>query len=143
MAKILFHRHAVQRYNERIKEAEVNGGDKWYGNPELEKEILMKGSFFENPERPGNGFYCIVKNTTVYAGFVDSDGTLRVLTTYPYRQSMRGYIVKLGKLDLGVVREFREDLEARIEAAKEGQLPQVQAATQLNISDVKDPRGAR
>ena len=117
---IYFHKHAIDRYAQRLNHIYGNNisenGD-WVNLPKLENEIMRKGVFYQDPKHGPGSFYCVVNNLTVYKGDIMPDGTLKIVTTYPYKKELRSLLVKLERIHIPQIEQFRQDLEARIRGA--------------------------
>jgi hypothetical protein len=98
----------------------VNGSniseDGWVDDKALEKEIVLKGTFYKDPDYPDqkDGFYCIVNKLTVYKGHIMEDGSMRITTVYPYTPKIKGLILKLPKIEIPAIQKVRDDLEATL-----------------------------
>ena len=97
--KIYFHEHALKRYKERLNTIDKSNINEynWVEIDKLRNEIKRKGKFKRDPKRK-DGFYCIVGNLKVYAGF-EHENTLYVITCYPYTKSFGNYFKKLDTIE--------------------------------------------
>jgi len=116
--KVKFSEHVFDCYRGRMSNIHGNRIDKETGRvdaPQLEKEILRKGVFYEDEKaKKPNSFYCVVNNLTVYRGRIDESGNLLITITYAFSKNHRGLFAKLPKLNIPAVQKWREDLETRI-----------------------------
>jgi 8-oxo-dGTP pyrophosphatase MutT (NUDIX family) len=98
----------------------VNGSnisdDGWVDDKALEKEIVLKGTFYKDPDYPDqeDGFYCVVNKLTVYKGHIMEDGSMRITTVYPYTPKIKGLLLKLPKIEIPAIQKVRDDLEATL-----------------------------
>jgi len=102
--EIYFSKHALERYAERmnkidhtnIEHDDIEERD-LVKKGKLKKEIIRRGKFKKDKTRE-NGFYCIVGNLKVYAGYQYRDDLI-ITTCFPYKKSMGKFYKTLDTID--------------------------------------------